>query len=319
LTGIDVPPFPFAQRLDDLLAVRALLPRAFGGWRLLTGVRGTTGLAVTHIDVGPFSASDATLPGDLTFAVGGRSAVTVGVLAEGTAETSLGASAGRYRAGEVFLASYPQADFVCHTRDARLRVLTLPADLVAEVAGTGPLRFSSARPASPARQDHWLLTASFVADLLANAEAVTNPPVMDGLARLLAVTVLSVFGVTVVPAQGQAEAASPALRRAVRFIDAHAHADISVADIAAAAHVTTRAIQFAFRRHLDSTPTAYLRQIRLSRAHAELLAARPGDGPTVTAVAARWGFPSASRFTASYRAVYGVSPSQTLRGETRAR
>jgi hypothetical protein len=33
-----------------------------------------------------------------------------------------------------------------------------------------------------------------------------------------------------------------------------------VADIAAAARVTTRAVQLAFRRHLDTTPTDYLRQ-----------------------------------------------------------
>ena len=49
------------------------------------------------------------------------------------------------------------------------------------------------------------------------------------------------------------------------------------------------------------------------RAHADLLAATPGDGQTVTAIAERWGFPSASRFTARYRQAYGVPPSRTLR------
>jgi transcriptional regulator GlxA family with amidase domain len=68
-----------------------------------------------------------------------------------------------------------------------------------------------------------------------------------------------------------------------------------------------------FRRHLNTTPTAYLRQVRLARAHAGLLAATPGDGQTVTAIAERWGFPSASRFTARYREAYGVPPSRTLR------
>ena len=33
---------------------------------------------------------------------------------------------------------------------------------------------------------------------------------------------------------------------------------------------------------------------------------------TVTAVAYRWGFSSASRFSAYYRETYGVSPKQTL-------
>jgi AraC-like DNA-binding protein len=34
---------------------------------------------------------------------------------------------------------------------------------------------------------------------------------------------------------------------------------------------------------------------------------------TVTAIAYRWGFTSSSRFAASYRRTYGITPSQTLR------
>lgn len=83
------------------------------------------------------------------------------------------------------------------------------------------------------------------------------------------------------------------MRRAVAFIEENAHLDITVADIAAAVCVTTRAVQLAFQRHLDTTPTAYLRRARLARAHADLTRASPGDGLTVTAVAYRWGFPSA--------------------------
>jgi transcriptional regulator GlxA family with amidase domain len=101
------------------------------------------------------------------------------------------------------------------------------------------------------------------------------------------------------------------VRRAISFIEAHPDQDISVADIAAAACVTTRAVQLAFRRHLNTTPTGYLRRIRLDYAHRELLAADP-ERDTVTAVAYRWGFPSASRFAVHYRAAYGVLPSHTL-------
>jgi transcriptional regulator GlxA family with amidase domain len=106
--------------------------------------------------------------------------------------------------------------------------------------------------------------------------------------------------------------ASPAtLRRAVAFIDEHARQDITVADIAASAFVTIRAVQLAFRRHLDTTPTAYLRQVRLDHAHHDLATADPAL-ETVTAVALRWGFPSPSRFTAAYHREYGVTPSLTL-------
>lgn len=102
------------------------------------------------------------------------------------------------------------------------------------------------------------------------------------------------------------------LRRAVAFIDEHAHRDITVADIAAAAFVTIRAIQLAFRRHLDTTPAGYLRRIRLDQAHRQLQAADP-DRDSVTAVAYRWGFSSPSRFASYYRRVFGVQPSHTLR------
>jgi len=67
------------------------------------------------------------------------------------------------------------------------------------------------------------------------------------------------------------------------------------------------------RRHLDTTPSAYLRRARLDRAHQQLCAASPGDGVTVTEIATRWGFASPSRFTASYRDTCGVLPSHTLR------
>jgi AraC-like DNA-binding protein len=103
------------------------------------------------------------------------------------------------------------------------------------------------------------------------------------------------------------------LRRATAFIEANPDRDITVADVAAAAHVTIRAVQLAFRRHLDTTPMAYLRQVRLDHAHRQLQAANPGR-ESVTAVAYRWGFASPSRFTAYYRQAYGVLPSRTLNG-----
>jgi anti-anti-sigma factor len=105
---------------------------------------------------------------------------------------------------------------------------------------------------------------------------------------------------------------SGTVRRAIAFIEERALDDISVADIAAAAFVTIRAVQLAFRRHLDTTPLGYLRQVRLEHAHAQLLDSDPGR-TTVSAVAARWHFTNASRFAAYYRAAYGVPPTQTLR------
>jgi AraC-like DNA-binding protein len=88
-----------------------------------------------------------------------------------------------------------------------------------------------------------------------------------------------------------------------------------MADIAAAAFVTTRAVQLAFQRHKGMTTMEYLRLVRLDRARRDLAGASADDGLTVTAVAYRWGFSSPSRFALRYRQAYGVSPSLTLHGE----
>jgi AraC-like DNA-binding protein/anti-anti-sigma regulatory factor len=114
------------------------------------------------------------------------------------------------------------------------------------------------------------------------------------------------------PPAPRAFTANSTMGRAVGFIEERAQDDIAVADIAAAAFVTVRAVQLAFRSHLGVTPLAYLRQVRLEHAHRQLLYADPAR-TTVTAVAADWRFSNSSRFTAYYRAVYGVAPLQTLR------
>jgi AraC-like DNA-binding protein len=336
VTGADVPPsllakegglrLPPARRelsSSDLLDMRDILRRVYGGWWLLAGIRGSAGeLAVTHIEAGPIEFSDGILPGDLSFKVTGQDVVTIAVVMQGSVEVDRGEAADCYQAGDVFLVSFPRADFTCRTRNARMRALSLAAPVLARVAGAAadgsasPVRFLSQRPASSSGQDQWKSTASFVGDLLAGPAATADSLVIDAAARLLAATVLAVFPNTLTtrPDHADSRDAWPtALRRAVAFVDDRPHQDITVADIAAAAAVTVRAVQLAFRRHLDMTPMAYLREVRLARAHADLVAATPGDGQTITAIAERWGFPSASRFTARYREAYGVPPSRTLR------
>ena len=88
----------------------------------------------------------------------------------------------------------------------------------------------------------------------------------------------------------------PLLRRAVAFIHANVQSDIGLSDIAAAVGVTPRSVQYMFRRHLGTTPLEYLRRLRLDLAHRDLQAADPAVD-TVTAIAGRWGFTHAGRFS----------------------
>ncbi|GHE93505.1 hypothetical protein GCM10018785_69170 [Streptomyces longispororuber] len=182
--------------------------------------------------------------------------------------------------------------------------------------GTGPVRLAGDRPVSPAAARHLRHTIAYLADgVCADEELSRHPLLVATAAQLLAAAVLNAFPSTAPgepTAADRRDARPAAVRRAVAFVEDNAHREITVADIAAAAHVSIRSLQEAFRRHLDTTPTGYLCRVRLARAHADLLAARPGRGQ-VAAVAARWGFVQPGRFAAAYRAAYGRLPHETLR------
>lgn len=107
-------------------------------------------------------------------------------------------------------------------------------------------------------------------------------------------------------------AAPRAVRRAKDLIEDHAAEALTVEDVAEAVGLSVRALQKGFQQHLNTTPTAYLRDIRLARTHAELSTADPASR-TVTDVALRWGFLHLGRFSVEYRRRYGETPSQTLR------
>ena len=102
------------------------------------------------------------------------------------------------------------------------------------------------------------------------------------------------------------------LRLAVDHINANAHLPIELADIAAACHCGPRYLQLAFRRTAGTTPWAYVRSVRLARARRDLLRGS-ADHHKVPAIALRWGYTNPSRFSAEYRAAYGVTPGTTLR------
>jgi AraC-like DNA-binding protein len=103
-----------------------------------------------------------------------------------------------------------------------------------------------------------------------------------------------------------------AIREAVSLLEERPAQIDSVADIAKAVGLSIRALDDGFRRHVGTPPMAYLRQVRLARAHEELLAC-DADVTTATDVAGNWGFWHYGRFAAAYRKRYGCTPSQTLR------
>jgi AraC-like DNA-binding protein len=103
-----------------------------------------------------------------------------------------------------------------------------------------------------------------------------------------------------------------AIRTAVALIEERPKEIETVGDIAKAVGLSVRALDDGFRRHLGTSPMAYLREVRMAGAHAELVASDPG-ATTATLIAYTWGFGNYGRFVAAYRIRYGCTPSQTLR------
>ncbi|WP_064807843.1 MULTISPECIES: helix-turn-helix transcriptional regulator [unclassified Rhizobium] len=109
-------------------------------------------------------------------------------------------------------------------------------------------------------------------------------------------------------------AAAPAPRHvkwAIDYMQEHIAEPISLDDIAAAAKVSVRTLQQGFRQFRNTTPIAYLHEIRMIAAHRDLLDA--DSTQAVADIALRWGFTHLGRFAAEYKKRFGQLPSQTLR------
>jgi AraC-like DNA-binding protein len=107
-------------------------------------------------------------------------------------------------------------------------------------------------------------------------------------------------------------AAPRAIRAAVEIIEENAHLPLTLSSIAARSCVGVRSLQQGFQRHLGTSPMAYLREVRLRRAHQTLLESDPST-TTVTSVAHRWGFNHVGRFAAAHAGRYREMPVETLR------
>lgn len=286
-----------------------------------SGARDGLNYGHSRVDAGVFALDEVRLPKRMEVAQDPFNALLVIHVLAGRFEHHCAGVTERFTAGDVFVHSDPDLPVTAQLFNSHLQTSLLDLSMLAQVAATapsrkpGPIRFTSFQPRTRIAAEQWQNTTNHVAVLLANTEAVAQPLIRGAAARLMAAAVLSTFPNTalVEPTdQDRRDATHLAVRRAVAFIEQHPDRDISVADIAAAAHVSIRAVQLAFRRDLDTTPMRYLRDVRLDLAHRDLLAADPSSGVTVTDIATRWGFYSLSRFSAHYRRSYGVAPHETL-------
>src|SRR5262245_66420550 len=90
-----------------------------------------------------------------------------------------------------------------------------------------------------------------------------------------------------------------AVRRALDLMQGAVERDIGIAELAAAAGLSARALQRQFKAFLGKSPHDALRDIRFDNARRQLLVGRPGT--RVMEVAAARGFQHFGRFPIGYR------------------
>lgn len=108
------------------------------------------------------------------------------------------------------------------------------------------------------------------------------------------------------PPPRAADLTAQAVRRAVDYIEGNLGRRIAIQDIAAAAGLSVRALQIAFKQRVGCSPVHYLIGRRLDRVHSHLQIA---EGKTIRQIASLWGFVHMSDFARRYRERFGSLPS----------
>lgn len=102
------------------------------------------------------------------------------------------------------------------------------------------------------------------------------------------------------------------VKKAQEYIHAYATEPITPEDIAQAACISLRSVFAGFKTYLNTTPMAYLKDIRLQLVHDELKERNPSE-TSVTDIALKYGFSHFGNFAAGYRERFGELPSDTLK------
>lgn len=100
------------------------------------------------------------------------------------------------------------------------------------------------------------------------------------------------------------------VKRVLDYIEAQLSEPLTLAELAEIGGVPVRTLSGHFTRFVGSSPINYIRHRRMVHVHAALAS---GDYASVTEVSVKYGITSLGRFAGEYRALFGESPSQTLR------
>jgi AraC-like DNA-binding protein len=220
----------------------------------------------------------------------------------------------------------PVGDTTLEKWDGDCRLLAVKIDRVAledqlarllDTPVRSPIRLAPTIDLTRGPGATWLRLVWLMAADAAQPEGLLHNPVVG--ARLQEALIAGLLNTADHPYRDRLEHPNPVtaapgtIRRVVDAIQAQPGKPFTVAGLAAIADISVRSLQQSFQRYIGMSPMTYLRQVRLARVHEDL---RCGDPAlhTVTGTAYRYGFTHMGRFAAEYRAQYGVSPHDTLRG-----
>jgi AraC-like DNA-binding protein len=184
-----------------------------------------------------------------------------------------------------------------------------------DTALDSPIAFDGAISLQAGAAQDWVRLVLMVHHQLQGADSLMRHPlVWDPLVESL------IHGLLLVAdhphSQALAARAVPgrpgAVRDAMDIIEAGPHLPLTTSTLAKQCHVSARTLQEGFRRQLGMSPMAYLRVVRLRRAHRDLRSANPSHS-SVASIAHRWGFTHLGRFAAAHQTMFGETPLKALR------
>ncbi len=100
---------------------------------------------------------------------------------------------------------------------------------------------------------------------------------------------------------------SMTIHRAFEAIEAGLKDSISVREVAKAAGISRRTLEYAFRDRYNFSPKEFINSQRMVMVRRDLLS----EPDTITKLAHRWGYSHMSQFAREYRRQFGELPSQT--------
>jgi AraC-like DNA-binding protein len=144
-------------------------------------------------------------------------------------------------------------------------------------------------------------------------QALDDPGVRRFQEEVLLTTLVHAAGSATETREDSAETHRRVVQRALEVLEASRDEPVYLSDLCEASGVSERTLRSAFQRIHGVSPVRYMHRHRMRQVRRALTAGDPST-VRVSEVAARFGFANLGRFAVEFRELFGLSPSQLLRG-----